>query len=67
MRGICVVDVDVVVPRIDAGSAVVVPVIAIVVVVAPGAPGHPPAGAGMMSPTWLPWPFNPFRSTVIWT
>lgn len=30
-------------------------------------PGHPPAGAGMMSPSWSPWPFKPLRSTVIST
>ena len=30
-------------------------------------PGQPVAGAGMMSPSWSPWPFKPLRSTVIST
>lgn len=29
--------------------------------------GHPSSGAGMMSPSWSPCPFRPFRSIVIST
>ena len=54
--------------RPRATVVVVVEVVEVVLVAAViAALLQPAAGAGMMSPGWSPWPFRPFKSTVIAT